>query len=767
MLSVLTNNLSKIRGLFSGLPAVASVALVALLYLSGNLNFIEQKIQDERFRYIQRDATSDTVLISIDSFSLKEVGVWPWPRRIHGHLLDNLVKAGANRVAFNLDFSSNSNIEDDRLFSEALQRAAGKVVMIAFQQHQRVGKANIFSTNAPIDSFAQHAVTVAANIRPDMDGIIRRYTIFQDIGDKKVLTLPAVLANSRGITNSVFSIDFGIRPSSIPIIPYSDILFNRIDPKILKGKNILIGATAIELGNHLAVPIYQALPSSIVLVEAIESLSQNRAIAQIHPLAVLFLMLMLGIFIGRKFKNWTWQKGILILALSLSSLVAASTFLYALAPVSIDLTPLLAVLIVSALVGWTQQIDIQTLAAFRSSMALKNQDEFVRSIIDNTFDGIFVFTANGNIEFFNDTAKKLFGYEKEEISGKNISYIIGNKRSENKKNISPIDPAYFKAGETETLGIKNDGLTFPIELSISKIETPISTHKLERRRVPRISYLCTVRDISERKLEEAEFNDRHTVMTDNSRIISMSEMASGLAHEINQPLTAIFGYLEGVRRRLVNISIVPENIIESIEKALKQADRTREILRRTRSATQKIELNRSPINLNSVAEEVVDLLKFDISRYGASVHLDLQPDLPLVEIDEIQIQQVLINLARNGMEAMAELPTLSRYLIIQTRHNEDDQVEVSVKDNGPGFSDDIKDKIFFPFATTKKDGIGIGLSICESIIENHEGSISTEKQQNGPMVFTFTLPKAIVDNAVPNSDEDFGALPKRITQRSD
>ena len=477
-----------------------------------------------------------------------------------------------------------------------------------------------------------------------------------------------------------------------------------------------------------------------MLVEAIESLAQNRAIMHISPVVILLIMAILSLYFGAKFRTLPWRKGVALLSFSVAFVVCSSVLVYSAVPVSIDTTPLITILMTTAMLGWIQQIDIQSLAAFRSSMALESQDKFTQSIIENAFDGIFVFTANGNIEFFNDAAKNLFGYESQDISGKNIAYILGENNAQDGKSIEPIDPSQFQPGDTETIGIKSDGLTFPIEISISKIESPISQHTLERRRVPRVSYLCTVRDISQRKARDVEFSGRHTEMTEATRMISMSEMAAGLAHEINQPLTAIFGYLEGVRRRLKSISIVPENIIEAVEKALNQAERTREIIRRARSATKKIELNRSALDLNSVVEDVVDLLKFDISRYGVSIHLDLAPQLPLVEADAIQIQQVVINLARNGMEAMTELSSMSRYLTIETTVDRDGYVQVNVKDNGPGFSGDMKDKLFFPFATTKKEGMGIGLTICSTIIEDHAGKISAEKEPNGPTIFSIKLP---------------------------
>lgn len=740
-----------IRNSMGGLYAIAGLALVGVLYLSGNLSFIENKIHDERFRLVQRDATANSVIVAIDSFSLKEFGVWPWPRRLHARLLDNLVAAGVNRIVLDLDFSSESNSIDDGELENALERAAGKVVMIGFHQYQDASGERTFHYNSPIKRFQQYAVTASANIRPDNDGIVRRHGIYQEMEQKNVLTVPAVIVPSPNLLNSVFSIDFGIRPSSIPVLSYSDVLFERVNLSSLAGKNVLVGSTAIELGDQLAVPVYRSLPGVFVLVEAIETLAQNRAIMSIDPIVISILMVLLFILVGRKFYILSWRKGFALLSFATFVIAGFSVLIFALLPVSIDIVPLVAMLCLSAVVGWTRQIDFQALNAFRTSMELRGQSDFSRRIIENAFDGILVLTSNGNIEFSNDAIELLFGYDSEEILGKNINFILGAVHPEKNTDTRASGMVHFISGETETIGTNRDGSTFPVEISISKIESPISRNIMERRQKTRVSFLCTIRNISRRKESEAEFRDRHDDMTSKSRLISVNEMASGLAHEINQPLTAIFGYLDGVKRRLEHITIVPESLIEALDKALGQADRAREIVRRARNATQKLELNRSSVDLNSMVKEVVELLKFDISRHQAIIHLDLAPVLPRVEADAIQIQQVLINICRNGMEAMLELPTVSRYLTIETSVSELGFVQISIKDNGPGFTEDIKDKIFFPFATTKKDGVGIGLSICASIIDDHNGKITAEKEEKGPTVFAIILPSPESSDVTPTN----------------
>jgi two-component system sensor kinase FixL len=215
-------------------------------------------------------------------------------------------------------------------------------------------------------------------------------------------------------------------------------------------------------------------------------------------------------------------------------------------------------------------------------------------------------------------------------------------------------------------------------------------------------------------------------------------MSSALAHELNQPLTAIVNYLNAAQRSLPNVkgSKMPR-ARDLIDKAVAQTMRASHIIRGLRSFIEKKESKRASENLNATVEEALALGSIGAAEAKVTVRLALAPDLPPVLADKIQLQQVLINLIRNAVEAMQNAKR--RELVVATSA-EEDTVEITVSDTGPGLSPDLLNRLFQPFVTTKEKGMGIGLTICRSIVEAHGGRIWATPNRDGGTTFRFRLP---------------------------
>ena len=247
-------------------------------------------------------------------------------------------------------------------------------------------------------------------------------------------------------------------------------------------------------------------------------------------------------------------------------------------------------------------------------------------------------------------------------------------------------------------------------------------------------------DITERKhLEEVE-REQHKRLEQTSRLITMGEMASSLAHELNQPLSAIANYCAGCIKRLSDGNPRIDDILAAMHKAAAQAERAGKIIRRMRDMVKKEDPRREPVALAELVEETRALADIEAGKLGVEVLIDLPADLPRVVVDRIMIEQVLLNLMRNGIEAMAPTPPETRHLSVSARHTEAGWVEVAVADRGHGLAADDLERIFAPFYTTKPDGMGIGLAICRSMIEFHQGRLWPEPHAGGGTVFRFTLP---------------------------
>lgn len=288
------------------------------------------------------------------------------------------------------------------------------------------------------------------------------------------------------------------------------------------------------------------------------------------------------------------------------------------------------------------------------------------------------------------------------------------------------------------VGSRRDGTTFPMELAVGEII-------VGQRRL----FTGFIRDITERQSTERRLQDLQAELVHVSRLSEMGQMASALAHELNQPLSANMNYVKAARRTIDSGSDAPEILraLDLLDKAGAQTARAGQIIRRLRDFIEKGQSNRSHENLNTVVEEAIALGLVGAADANVKVSVELQANLPAVPMDKIQIQQVVLNLIRNSVEAMESVKR--REMTIATGTDGSGALLVTVADTGPGLAPEVVEKLFQPFTTTKKTGMGIGLSICRSIIELHGGELWAEPNADGGVTFSFRLPER--DEAEPNN----------------
>ncbi|MBC8873070.1 MAG: PAS domain S-box protein [Planctomycetes bacterium] len=251
-----------------------------------------------------------------------------------------------------------------------------------------------------------------------------------------------------------------------------------------------------------------------------------------------------------------------------------------------------------------------------------------------------------------------------------------------------------------------------------------------------------VQDITDRKKAEEGLRQRDAELVHLGRLAAMGELAAGLAHELNQPLYAITNYTTGIAWRLRDGVDEPGELNDTMEKVVAQARRAADIIGRLRGAVKKRELSMGPVNLNDLLQDILKLLDHEIKQDSITVRLDLPADLPPAFADDIQIQQVAVNLIRNALDAMRDVPSDQRCLTLMTSVAEGDTIEVGVGDTGKGLSDEARDKLFDPFFTTKVEGLGMGLAISQTIVEAHKGRIWTTSNSPQGTVFRFVVPTA-------------------------
>jgi len=361
-------------------------------------------------------------------------------------------------------------------------------------------------------------------------------------------------------------------------------------------------------------------------------------------------------------------------------------------------------------------------------------DALFRALIATAVDGIMVIEERGSVIVYNQACERLFGYRPEEVVGQNVKMLMPPPyRQEHDGYLGH----YRETGEKRIIGIgrevlaqRKDGTTFPMYLSVGE-------GVLEGQRI----FVGIIHDLSERHATARRMQDLQNELLHVSRLSAMGQMTAAIAHELNQPLTAILNYINAARRTIANLSgDQGVRVAELIEKAANQTSRAGQIIRQLRDFVEKRESARFEVSLNRVVEEAIALAAVGSADANVKIVVQLEPDLPSVLIDKIQIQQVVINLIRNSIEAMQS--ETRRELRITTSRAEESGVRLSIRDSGPGLPPEVASRLFHPFVTTKEKGMGIGLSICHSIVEAHGGRIWAAPNDNGGVTFHVRLPPA-------------------------
>ena len=364
--------------------------------------------------------------------------------------------------------------------------------------------------------------------------------------------------------------------------------------------------------------------------------------------------------------------------------------------------------------------------------ALAEREALLRAIIETSPNGLITIDECGRILSFNPAAERMFGYQADEVIGENVSCLMPQPyRREHDTYLE----SYLKTGEKRIIGIgreviaqRKGGDVFPVDLAVGEVRLA------DRRR-----FAGFIRDNSARRAAEQSAHELRNELLHVSRLSELGEMASALAHELNQPLTAIINYLEACHRLLERDEDGERTQTERLmQKASDQARRAGQIIQQLRTFITKGETERTIEPVNPVIREAAELALVGSRQRSVATAFDFADDLPDVLIDRIQIQQVVMNLVRNSVEALADVK--QRSLTVRTCKPEDTAVQIDVIDSGPGLPKEVADRLFQPFVTTKSGGIGIGLSICKSIVDAHGGRLWTTANPEGGTAFHIRLP---------------------------
>jgi two-component system sensor kinase FixL len=355
----------------------------------------------------------------------------------------------------------------------------------------------------------------------------------------------------------------------------------------------------------------------------------------------------------------------------------------------------------------------------------------LQSILDTMPEAMVVIDEHGVMQSFSSAAERLFGYSTAEAVGQNVKILMPAPYRDNHDGYMQ---RYKDSGERRIIGIgrvvvgqRKDGSTFPMELAVGEMKSG-----------PQRFFTGFIRDLTERQKTEARLQELQSELVHISRLTAMGEMASTLAHELNQPLSAITNYLKGSQRLLQGAPDERSGTIrDALTKATDQAMRAGQIIRRLRDFVSRGESERRVENITKLVEEASALALVGVKNRGIRVTFQFDPSIELVLADRVQIQQVVLNLILNAMDAMEE--SKARELMVSVMPDGNNLVRVSVSDTGLGIAPEVAEQLFQPFITTRRHGMGVGLSISRAIVEAHGGRIWVEPNPVGGTIFHFTL----------------------------
>lgn len=356
------------------------------------------------------------------------------------------------------------------------------------------------------------------------------------------------------------------------------------------------------------------------------------------------------------------------------------------------------------------------------------------ALLDAAVDAIFVVDAAGTILRSNSAAETMFGYSKEELIGQGLEMLMPEP---DRSHHQGYMDRYMTTGKAKIIGIgreitarRRSGETFPADLSVGEVVD-----------AGQRKFVGLLRDVTDRREAEAATLQRREEIIRASRLTVMGEMAAALAHELNQPLSAIANYTSACNRLLQRDR--PEDR-EDVENALAQIQaqslRAGEVIRRMRGFVRAKEPERATVAIADLIGEILPLAQLDAKANNIELHIAVAEKLPDVTADAVQLQQVLLNLIRNGIDAMTETPPRNRHLKIIVEPLAGSAIKFRIFDRGSGVPLEVQEKLFQPFFTTKTDGMGMGLAICQTIVQAHGGELRHEPNPEGGSEFYFTIP---------------------------
>ncbi len=691
-------------------------ALAAALTAASLFTPVQQALYDALFRVVTRPPSGEIVLVQIDPRSLAAVATWPWPRSRHAEVVRKLNAAGAELMALDIDFSSPSRPEEDAALAEAVAEAQGRVVLPSFIQHTVRGVTQELTETEPLPALRKHALVGNANVFAPY-GKARRAHLGLFLEDGKYRpTFAALLGQKQTSTVADFDIDFGIDAAKVRRISIIDVLNGSFDADAVKGKRVIVGATAIELGDFVPVPVRGIIPGVELQLLMAESILQGRTLIPVGPAGALLIVVLTLVVLRPSRSRWAVKDHGLPLGLTIAGLTAGPAAVLAVAPVLIDTAPALFAAVACFLCTGLRELGARARAVLRERSTGNFRRVLVNLIVEESSDGVVVADSTGRIELCNERAAVLLNATPTTLMTRPVGRFLPT---------FDMLPATGENADTvrqTELTAECHGGEAQLDVSVRRMTVPAAASNGEPIRVD----VYTLRDVTaRRRAEEAERRAQaERLMAERAK----SNFIANMSHELRTPLNAIIGFSEMMASQLMGPLGQPQ-YVEFSQVVAKSGHHllslVNNILEISRIDSDAGTLLVEEVDFDECAEASAAFARSSRDYKSQTIAVEVADGAKRVRADRRVIKQTLANLLSNAVKF-----TGAEGKICVRAWVEGDSFLFEVSDNGVGIDPAMMPHLTDLFRhadqgfTRKHEGMGAGLHLVRRYLDLMNGTLS-------------------------------------------
>ncbi|MEO3429162.1 CHASE2 domain-containing protein [Pelagibius sp. CAU 1746] len=704
----------------------------------GALEPLERPLIDLRMRLVERPAHPLPIVIEIDPQSVNAIGHWPWPRSLHALLLDRLTAAGAGDVFLDIDFSLPSAEAEDAALEGALARRAGKTLLAAFRQWSATDQAYI--DTAPLPRFAAQGRLVSANLVPSRDGLVREVQMSLPWRGSRLPSVAAAMLQPQTAARRSFLIDFGIDASSITRLSYFDVASGNVAADTFTGRPVYVGATAIELGDILAVPNHRVMPGVIVQMLALQSLMLERAL-QRPPLW--FLVVSVSAFVlllAFLTRNRSYGTNFIIICGANAVLWGGAVTLQAAVPLVLDLVPFTLASFGAGALSFLMRFRSVAASLVSETLARNRSERLMGAVAQNAFDALVTADAEGNIRSINQAASRMFGWTPGRAEGRSLSEFLARPNAIARQSLAEALRRIRSAGRPRRLVCRrSNGELFYADLTVGELTEDGES-----------VFVLLVRDIdrrvkAERRLLTRERELRRAKTDAEMANQSKTEFLANMSHELKTPLNAIIGFAEIMEQEMLGPIGKPQYLAyakDIRESGQRLYHTVSDVLEFSRVEIDDLIVREQDFDLAELCRRVASRLSPRVAEKGQHLEVVL-PDAALrFKGDERLLGLALAHVLSNAVKFT---PARGRVDLTLT-DRPGDGIVITVADNGIGIEAERIDSCFDAFTQADRgldrshEGAGLGLTLAKRFIELQRGTISLQSVLGEGTTVTIALP---------------------------